>query len=72
MTHDVPPSDEVVLGALTAAEGGLTPRALMERLVEAEYSRNDVVNAIQRVFDRGLVELGAGARLVVVPQPIAA
>lgn len=70
MQHDIPPTDEVVLATLAEA-GGLTPRALMEKLV-TEYARNDVVNAIQRVFDRGLVELGAGARLVAVPQPIAA
>lgn len=74
MEHDVPPSDTEVLTELAKTEGGLTPLELMDALVALGYSSENVIKAIQRTFDRGLVMLSAGARLVEakVEVPVAA
>ena len=64
MAHDIPPSDAEVLAALDAAESGLRPTELLDALRAADYAVDDIIKAIQRVFDRGLVELGNGAKLV--------
>ena len=72
MAGDVPPKDPEVLAKLASVPGGLTPRELMDALVADGHSADNVVRAIQRVFDRGLLELGAGAKLVKVPVPVAA
>jgi len=65
MQNDVPPKDEQILAALAGAEGGLTPRELFD-LLSKMHSPDNVVKAIQRAFDRGIVELSSGARLVAV------
>lgn len=64
MAHDTPPTDNEVLSALDAVDGGLKPTQLLQALRAADYEDEDIIRAIQRVFDRGLVELGDGAKLV--------
>lgn len=65
MHNDAPPKDEQILDALASANGGLTPRELFDLLAQ-QYSPDNVVKAIQRAFDRGIVELSSGARLIAV------
>ena len=58
------PTDEEVLAIIQAVEGGVTPSVLLRELVEAGHTRENTIRAIQRVFDRGLVDLADGGRLV--------
>jgi hypothetical protein len=60
------PTDEEVLAALEASDGGLTPSQLMA-VLEAEHSRDNIIRAIQRVMDRGKVRLSDGARMIPTP-----
>ena len=61
--HDEVPSDGEILGVIDGAECGLTPGEIFQAL-EAEHSRENIIRGIQRVLDRGLVELTDGARLI--------
>ena len=60
------PTDEEVLAALEASDGGLTPSQLIAAL-EADHSRDNIIRAIQRVMDRGKVRLSDGARMIPTP-----
>lgn len=64
-TDDVPPPDEEVVAAIEGVEGGISPGALLDTLIAKGHTRANTVVAIQRVFDRGLVILTDGAKLVV-------
>lgn len=58
------PTDEEVLAALETTVDGLTPTALMDALRAEGHSDENIIRAIQRVFDRNKVSLSEGARLV--------
>ena len=60
------PSDTEVVAAIAAAPHGLTPIELIDAF--SEHGEDQVIVAIQRVFDRGLVELANGAKLVVAQE----
>lgn len=64
MTNDIPPTDGEILNLLSDADGGMMPADLLKVLLEKGYSREDVVQAFQRVAERGLITLSSGARLV--------
>ena len=63
MDSDTPPKDSEILSRLKLHPDGLTPRELADSF-EAEYSQHNVIKAIQRAFDKGLLRLSKGARLV--------
>ena len=63
MEHDTPPSDAEVLQVIQGAGGSIAPDELLDRLCELEYTRDNVIKAIQRVFDRGYVKLTESAEL---------
>ena len=62
---DNPPQDQEILDLIAEAEGGLTPTELIEALEAQDYTFDQVIEALQRVFDRGLVQITSGARLMV-------
>ena len=64
MNSDIPPTDEEIVELLAAHPEGLTPRELVKSFETAQYMQHDVIKAIQRAFDRGIVQLSKGARLV--------
>lgn len=64
MTEDTPPQDEEIIAAIAEADGGLTPSELIAVFATQDYSEGDVIIALQRVFDRGMVELANGAKLI--------
>lgn len=57
------PTDDEVLDALRASDGGLTPSALMQAL-EIDHTPENIIRAIQRVLDRNKVRLSDGAKLI--------
>jgi hypothetical protein len=57
------PTDDEVLAAINAANGGLTPSELMA-VLETEHTRANIIRAIQRVLDRGKVCLSDDSKLV--------
>lgn len=66
--HDEIPSDDEVLVIVRSISSGVTPNKLLKALCENGYEQGDVIRAIQRVFDRGLVELGEAMTLVETPE----
>jgi hypothetical protein len=62
--QDVPPSDLEVLTVIRTSQEGISPSALLQALCDQGHSRDNTIKAIQRVFDRGLVDLVDGAKLV--------
>lgn len=72
MSHDEIPTDDQVLDVLRQTAKGLTPTELLEVLQREHHSRANIIRAIQRVFDRGLVDLSDGARLVEAKVRVAA
>ena len=60
------PTDDEVLAALEGSEGGLTPSELIA-VFHADHTRENIIRAIQRVLDRGKVQLSDGAKLVLAP-----
>jgi hypothetical protein len=70
--NDEIPSDDEVLAVIRGSDEGITPSALVLALCETGHTEANTIRAIQRVFDRGLVCLGDGARLVEPPERVAA
>lgn len=68
---DTPPTDEQILKIIEESDNGITPRQIFKEL-ESQFDKSNVIHAIQRVLDRGLVELSDGARLVCKQQVAAA
>lgn len=66
------PSDDEVLAVIRGSAHGIMPSALIQALCEAGHTEENTIRAIQRVFDRGLVCLGDGARLVEAKVRVAA
>jgi hypothetical protein len=66
---DTPPSDEIVLRVIGDAGAGIMPSALLKALCDLGHNDENSIRAIQRVFDRGLVALCDGAKLVLVTEP---
>lgn len=64
MTHDKPPHDQEIVDLIASREGGMVPSELIDEFKQ-QYDLPDIIEALQRVFDRGLVQLGTGARLIV-------
>ena len=62
--QDVPPSDEEILAVIQQSGGGVSPRELVRILGDKGHSTENMIIALQRVFDRGLVDLSDGAKLV--------
>ena len=62
--HDVPPSDEEILAVIRQSGGGVSPKELVRILAAKGHSPENMIVALQRVFDRGLVDLSDGAKLV--------
>jgi len=67
MAQDKPPQDGEIVAVIEAREHGIVPSDLIEAF-RSKYNERDIIEAIQRVFDRGLVELSTGARLVVIQE----
>lgn len=65
MADDKPPQDEEILAVIAASDDGVIPSEIIDAF-KADYDFPDIIEAIQRVFDRGLVELSSGARLVLI------
>ena len=61
------PTDEEVLAALQTSAEGLAPTALIQALQAQGHTEENIIRAIQRVFDRNKVCLSEGAKLVPTP-----
>ncbi len=66
MDDEIPTDEEVI--AVIAERGEIDPQELIARLVGANHSQENVISAIQRVFDRGKVDLSSGLKLSVAHQ----
>jgi hypothetical protein len=58
------PTDEEVLAALATGSEGLSPSELIQALEAQGHTEENIIRAIQRVFDRNKVSLSEGAKLV--------
>lgn len=58
------PTDDDVLAVLATSEDGLTPTELLEALIVAGHTEENIIRAIQRVFDRNKVSLSEETKLV--------
>jgi methanogenic corrinoid protein MtbC1 len=56
------PSDEQVMEALASKPDGLTPDEIISYF-ESDHELSNIIEAIQRVLDRGKVVLGRGGCL---------
>jgi hypothetical protein len=65
-------SDEEVLAVIRESGAGIAPSALLKALCDTGHTEDNSIRAIQRVFDRGLVSLADGARLVEAKVRVAA
>jgi hypothetical protein len=61
MSNEIP-SDEQVMYALASESNGLTPDEIISYF-DSDHELSDIIEAIQRVLDRGKVILGRGGRL---------
>jgi hypothetical protein len=61
------PTDDDVIAALQLSADGLTPSALIHALQADGHTEENIIRAIQRVFDRNKVCLSEGAKLVPTP-----
>lgn len=61
------PTDEEVLAVLQTSADGLTPSALIQALQVEGHTEENIIRAIQRVFDRNKACLSEGAKLVPTP-----
>lgn len=68
MATDNPPQDQEIL-ALIEERKGLTPEEVITHFNEAGYSDAQIIGALQRVFDRGQLELSSGAKLILYHPP---
>ena len=65
--HPEIPTDEQVLAALQGTDEGLTPTELIQALRDDGHTEENIIRAIQRVFDRNKVSLSEDAKLVPTP-----
>jgi hypothetical protein len=63
--HDSRPAVAQILAKVAEQPGGMTPRDLVTAFEAESYSKMDIIKAIQRAFDQGLLRLSTGARLIV-------
>jgi hypothetical protein len=64
MPYDTPPSDAEVLSVIDEAQGAIAPTNLLDNLCAKGYTQDSAIKAIQRVYDRGFVQLNENAELV--------
>lgn len=64
MNADNPPQDQEILDLLNASPKGLTPSEIIDTFIRQDHTFEEVIEALQRVIERGLVEIASGARLV--------
>ena len=64
MNADNPPQDQEILDLLNASQNGLTPSEVIDTFIQQDHTFEEVIEALQRVIERGLVEIASGARLV--------
>lgn len=63
MEIDNPPSDEEILSLIRAQAAGMAPEDLINNLSRS-YGEVQIIEALQRVFERGKVDFSPDALLV--------
>jgi len=67
MEHDMPPKDEEILDVLRKHDDGLSADELI-RFLLASHDEQQIIEALQRVLERGKVDFSPDALLVATPE----
>lgn len=67
MGHDMPPKDDEILDVLRKHVNGLSADELIRSML-ASYEEQQIIEALQRVLERGKVDFSPDALLVATPE----
>jgi len=68
MVNDMPPKDEEILDLVRKEPAGISADALIRALLARDYGEREIIDALQRVLERGKVDFSPDALLVAAPE----